>query len=116
MSKKTLFAVLIFTLFAVGVTSFRPATAQQKAPAAKAKAPAAENNQGARLKLLRRVNLEHFGGTLAAALGRFPAAGKAYDVTGITAKPRKGFSFWNAEGGILVVLAYDPEAGAPAPT
>lgn len=77
---------------------------------------AAATSTGTRLKLLRRVNLEHFGGTLAAALGRFPAAGKAYDVTGITAKPRKGFSFWNAEGGILVMLAYDPEAGTPAPT
>lgn len=77
---------------------------------------AAATSTGTRLKLLRRVEREHFGAGLADAMRRNPAAGKAYDVVGITATPKKGFSFWNAEGSVLVVLDYDPDAGAPPPT
>ena len=84
----------------------------KKAPQQKA----AATTTGTRLKLLRRVEREHFGGSLADALRRNPAAGKAFDVVGITATPKKGFSFWNAEGGVLVVLDYDPAAGTAAPT
>ena len=75
-----------------------------------------QSNAVTRLKLLRRVERESFGANLADALRKHPAAGKAYDITGISASPRKGFSFWNAEGGVLVILDYDPPVGRLAPT
>ncbi|MBI1764416.1 MAG: hypothetical protein HYR56_23565 [Acidobacteria bacterium] len=86
------------------------AQAQQKAKTT------AATEKGLHLKLLRRLEREHFGASLADAMRRHPAAGKAFEVVGITATPKKGFSFWNAEGSVLVVLDYDPDAGAPPPS
>ncbi len=105
MLRKLLLGCLLCSSLGVSAFYLHAAQAQQKT-----------SDKGVRLKLPRRIEREHFGISLADALRRNPAAGKAFDVVGLTATPRKGFSFWNAEGSVLVVLDYDPETGIVPPT
>ncbi len=113
MKTKILLGCLVCSLLVGGALFLHTSTVSaRKAPQQKAAAA----STGTRLKLLRRVEREHFGGSLADALRWNPAAGKAFDVVGITATPKKGFSFWNAEGGVLVVLDYDAAAGTAVAT
>ncbi len=114
MSIKSFFALSLVAILLSSAIHQLSTRAQSKTE--KTKTIASTTEKGTRLKLLRRVEREHFGAGLADAMRRNPAAGKAYDVVGITATPKKGFSFWNAEGSVLVVLDYDPDAGTLPPT
>ena len=105
MLRKLLFGCLLCSMLSMSALYLHSAQAQQKT-----------SEKGVRLKLLRRIEREHFGASLADAMRRNPAVGKAFDVVGLTATPKQGFSFWNAEGSVLVVLDYDPEAGTAPPT
>lgn len=73
-------------------------------------------NQVVKLKLVRQLTKEHFGIGASAGLKQVPGIDKALDyLTFTTFSPKKGHSMWIAEGGITVMISYEPKSGEPTP-
>lgn len=73
-------------------------------------------NQTVKLKILRQSQNEHFGIGASGGLRKVPGIEKAVEaVNPNTFAAQKGSSMWVVEGGLTVILSYEPKAGDPAP-
>lgn len=91
--------------FAIGQVVFATVTDIEPVP-----------NQTAKFKIIRQINEEHFGIGVSGGLRKVLGIEKALEIKSPNSfAVKKGSSMWVVEGGITIVLSYEPKAGEPAP-